>query len=180
MIIQKQTGKPVCAWQLGRGSNIERRMIAAGRIILHDDGQYELFSQESVNGHGQMAQAGDYFKIDCAGFPYPNERSWFEAHHEHVRGDEYLQKPEHLEAWVADEPMCPQMRFLLDSGKLIIDPERPDKYFSAILWGAPLSAARDAVIVFYKTDYDADGSICDVEFNFVERSEFEKTYCVVA
>ena len=179
MIIQKQTGKPIRAWQLGCVSDTEQQMIAAGKIIRHDDGRYELFSQESVNGHGQLAQSGDYFKVDGAGFPYPNERSWFEAHHEHVQGDEYLQNSEPLEAWDADEPMCPQINFLLDSGRLIIDPEHPEKYFSAFLWGAPLSAAIDAVVVFYKTDYSADGSICDVDYNFVERSEFEKTYAVI-
>ena len=46
-----------------------------------------------------------------------------------------------------------------------------DKYFSASLWGNPEVADRNAVLVFYNINYDNDGNVMDVEFNFVERTE---------
>ena len=67
----------VQAWELGAGSETEKRMIQARKIIPHPDGTYEVFSQECKNGKGQIANAGDYFKVDATGSPYPNERAFF-------------------------------------------------------------------------------------------------------
>lgn len=43
--------------------------------------------------HGEAATIGDYIKIDGTGYPYPNEKSYFEANHRLIKGDEYEQKP---------------------------------------------------------------------------------------
>lgn len=64
-------------------------------------------------------------------------------------------------------------------GKLLINEEDPDRYFSAQLWGTTLSAAKDAVIVFYSVTRDPDGKILEISFNFVARSEFDKTYDII-
>ena len=58
----------------------------------------------------------------------------------------------------------------------LIDPEDPERYFGAVLFGAPLTAARNAVLLFYRIGYAEDGSVEDADFNFVERGEFERTY----
>ncbi|MBQ1412657.1 MAG: hypothetical protein IIY93_05645, partial [Clostridia bacterium] len=52
-------------------------------------------------------------------------------------------------------------------------------YFNAVLWGAPLSAAKDAVICFYSITRDGNGVITDADFNFISRAEFEKTYDIL-
>ena len=39
-----------------------------------------------------------------------------------------------------------------------------------------LTAARDAVIVFYELEYDAGGEIVEADFNFVAKDEFDKVY----
>ena len=52
----------------------------------------------------------------------------------------------------------------------------PERYFNAFLWGAPLSAGKDAVLIFYSIKRDIDGNIYDADFNFITREEFEKTY----
>ena len=35
------------AWQLGKNTPMEQKMIKEGKIRLRNDGRYELFSQES-------------------------------------------------------------------------------------------------------------------------------------
>jgi hypothetical protein len=178
MNIMKITGKRVQAWQLGAGSDMERELRENGKIRLLPDGNYELFSTESVSGQGERAEAGDYFKVDSTGAPYPNARAWFESHHDRVGDHDYVQRPEVLRAWTVAEPVCAEIRFLLDQHRLTIDPDDPDRYFSAFLWGAQLSAARDAVVVFYQVQRTGD-TITDVEFNFVARTEFDKTYKIL-
>ena len=179
MQIIKRENNQVRAWQLGAGSEMEQAMLAQGLMIRHKDGSYELFSQEAVDGRGEQAQAGDYFKVDNSGRPYPNERTWFEAKHQHLAGDIYTQLPEQLTAWSVDEPTGEELRFLLDQGLLALHPETPDHYFSAILFGAPLSAARDAVLVFYSVERAPNGQLCRVDFNFVAREAFEQTYTII-
>ena len=78
MLVQK---KPVRlqAWQLGAGDAKEAEMIAAGKIKLREDGSYELFSMEALGEKGQIAGPGDYFKVDSAGFPYPNKKAFYRA-----------------------------------------------------------------------------------------------------
>lgn len=66
-------------------------LIEEGAIQRPPDGSYALFSQEAVNGQGQIAQAGDYFKVDTIDgrhFPYPNSREYFLSNHTHLGGDE--------------------------------------------------------------------------------------------
>ena len=64
-------------------------------------------------------------------------------------------------------------------GRLTVAPDDPERCFSALLWGAPLTAAADAVVVFYRIDTAENGTVTDVEFNFVERSEFERSYRIL-
>lgn len=172
----KKSGKTVMAYQLGTDSRMEQDLMAAGKIRRTPDGRYELFSQEAVNGTGELADQGDYFKVDSTGNPYPNDRAWFEANHIHVEGQKYVQLPKPLDAWEADEPMCPEIEFLLKTGRLKINQETPERYFEAFLWGSLLTAARTAVVIFYQVDRGSLGEIEDISFGFVERGEFELTY----
>lgn len=172
----KNNGKMVKAWQLGAGSEMEQKLISEGKIVVKDDGSYELFSQEANSGAGEVAQNGDYFKVDNAGYPYPNAKDWFESNHKHTDGDDYEQLPKAMDAWEATEPMTPEVQFLVDSGKMTLDEESEDAYFGAELWGSWLTAAKNAVLVFYGVTRDESGNITDADFNFVARSEFEQTY----
>ena len=70
------------------------------------------------------------------------------------------------------------IRFLKEHKGLVICPEDPDRYFTAPLWGTLESAGANAVIVFYRVERDVNGSILDVDFNFVAHVEFEKSYCI--
>lgn len=168
---------PIQAWRLGGGSETEARLIVEKKIVLRDDGTYELFSTEAQSKQGQIARAGDYFKVDLYnGLPYPNAREFFESRHTPIGPDTYLQNNPILPAWVADDPTCPEIEFLLSTGRLTIAEEDPEHYFQAFLWGAPLSAAKDAVVVFYQVIREPSGQIKDIEFNFIARNEFEITY----
>lgn len=171
----KNIGKEVKAYRLGAKSTMEQALIAEGKIRVHNNGSYELFSQES-NDKGEMAVAGDYFKVDNAGYPYPNRADWFEANHRHIDGNRYEQMPKALDAWEATEPLTEEVAFLLNEGKLKLHPEKPEEYFGATLWGAWLTAAADAILVFYGVTRNEDGTITDADFNFVARKEFESTY----
>ena len=169
----------VQAWQLGADTAMERKMVEEGKIKLREDGRYELFSQEATGSVGQIACKGDYFKVDPPGCPYPNDRETFESKHRHIEDDWYEQITEPVLIWTAEEPECEEVRFLKESGQLQIHADSPERYFSAKLWGTEESAAHDAVIVFYSIERDEAGTIKGIDFNFVERGYFEKTYEVL-
>lgn len=164
------------AYRLGDSSAEEESMISAGKIYRLQDGSYELFSRESAHGAGEHVEAGDYFKIDNAGYPYPNSCPFFEMNHMHLSGDEYIQKPKALDAWLAGDAICPEIQFLIKEKGLVLRLEHPEVYFNAPLWGSQLSAARDAVLIFYSITRDEQGDIVDADFNFVAREEFNQTY----
>lgn len=178
----KNKRKVVTAYPLGAGHPMEAALIAEGAIKLREDGQYELFSQEAVNGIGQLAKPGDFFKVDTVDgrhFPYPNGRAWFEENHVHLSGDEYEQKNKPLQIWQVGDEMGEEVRWLVESGRLTLKPEDPAHYFNAFLWGADLSAADDATLLFYGVDRDEAGRITDINFNFVAKPEFDSCYTIL-
>ena len=179
MLVQK-TAIRVQAWQLGKDTAKEAEMIQAGKIRRRPDGTYELFSQEATGETGQLAQPGDYFKVDSQGFPYPNDQAFFESRHEHLQDDWYLQKASPVAAWTADEPKTDAIRFLLERRQLEIHPDTPDRYFAAFLWGTWQTAARDAVIILQHTERNARGEITSVDFYFVAKQEFDRSYTILA
>jgi len=131
------------------------------------------------SGKGQLAHSGDYIKLSADGFPYPNAAEFFHANHRRIAGDEYEQIPKPLKAWTAQEPMCEEIRFLIEQKGLVIADSDEGRYYTAPLWGTMESAAKSDVIVFYRIERDACGRIIDAEFNFVVRDEFDRTYDIV-
>lgn len=178
----KSKKKIVKAYPLGAGHPMEAALIAEGAIRLRPDGTYELFSQEAANGCGQIARPGDYFKVDTIDgrhFPYPNSREFFLENHTHLEGDTYEQANKPLMVWQAADAPTPELRWLVETGRLTLKPQEPDRYFNAFLWGADLSAAADATLVFYSVDRDENGAITDISFNFVAKPEFDASYVMV-
>lgn len=174
--------KTVMAYQLGSHSPMEKDLICEGAIRLLPDGSYALFSQEAVNGKGEIALPGDYFKVDIVDgmrYPYPNSRKYFEANHRHLQGDTYEQSGSLFAIWQDGDDPCEEMDFLISGGRLVICKEDSVRYFNAILWDAPLSAARDATVVFYQVERGSQGRIRDVRFNFVARRDFERDYDIL-
>ena len=139
---RKLLGKTVQAWTLGENSSMETEMIARGLIRKTGEGQYALYSQEAVNGQGQQAFAGDYFKVDGAGYPYPNSREWFRANHRHISGDTWEQIPKALEIWEAGDGENEALCWLLETGKLTLREEEPERYFNAGILLMNLKAMR--------------------------------------
>ena len=175
----KGKGEPVMAYELGAGADIERQLIREGVIRPDGEGRYMLFSREAVNGVGEAAKAGDFFKVDEVGgrrYAYPNGREWFLAHHRHIRGDEYEQIARPVMVWLAGDPVEEEIRWLLERDRLRVTPGDDARYFHAVLWGAPLTAARDAAVVIYAVERDAGGHIARVDFALVDRSAFEDKY----
>lgn len=173
----KKSGKTVKAYRLGDKNPVTEKLAAEGKIVKIDENTFELFSQEAVNGHGQIAKKGDWYKIDSTGAPYPNSKEFFEVNYKHIQGDEYEQIPKPVDTWNLErDGMCPEIKFLIANKKLIIDESSIEKYFSAKLWGTLLSARRDTIIVFYNIEKDNYNNIVDIDFNFVENAEFYKTY----
>jgi hypothetical protein len=70
------------------------------------------------------------------------------------------------------------MEYLLALGRLTLNYEDKDRFFNAFLWGADLSAAQNATIVFYDIIRDAHDTIIDISFNFVAKNEFERDYTI--
>jgi len=178
----KTQKKIVKAYPLGAGHPMEQALLEEGAIRLRPDGSYELFSQEAVNGSGQIAYPGDYFKVDTVEgrhYPYPNGREWFLENHVHIRGDEYEQKPKPLMIWQHGDEMPDALVWLLENRKLTLKEQDEKHYFNAFLWGADLSAGKDATLIFYSVDRDEMGTITDVSFNFVAKPEFDKSYVIL-
>lgn len=171
----KLQGKQIEAYELGAGTPMEAQLIRKGTIVKRGTG-YLLFSREAVNGQGQKAKPGDFFKLDGGGYPYPNERGWFLANHRHLEGNRYEQIPQPLAVWQVQDGEHDLIRWLTEQGRLCIREQEPERYFNAHLWGADLSAAKDAVVVFYGVKFGPGGEIADVDFNFVAWEEFRRTY----
>lgn len=184
--VKKNEGKTVQAWKLGAASEMERKLMEEGKIVFHEElefdsegkqiPQYELFSSESNSGQGQRTVAGDFFKVDGKGNPYPQERQKFLTDHRHIEGDTWEQLPKPLLAWETGDEVTPEVQFLIDHKGLVLSPQNPEQYFGAMLWGAWLTAAQDAVLIFYGVSYAEDGSILDADFNFVMREHFTEQY----
>lgn len=164
------------ACRLGEESPLLERLLEEKKIVPAAPGEYQVFSIETDGVRGQIARDGDFVKVDAEGNVYPNEAAFFLEKHTRIGEDAYLQVPKELPAWDALEPMCDEIAFLIEKKGLVIDPDCPDRYFSAPLWGTVLYAAKDAVILFYSITRDENGMITDADFNFVERGIFEKTY----
>lgn len=176
---KKREDRLICAWQLGAGTEMEAKLLREGRIVLRKDGKYELFSHEAVNGSGEIAEPGDFFKVDSTGAPYPNRAQFFLSNHRHVQEHQYIQRSQPVEVWMEGDPMTDALAFLLESGRLTLHPEDPSHYFRAFLWGAQLSAAMDAVLVFYQVHRDERGRVFEAEFNFVAAPEFRRDYVLL-
>jgi hypothetical protein len=178
----KSQKKIVTAYPLGARHPMELELIREGAIRLRDDGSYELFSQESLSGSGQIAYAGDYFKVDTVNgrhYPYPNSREFFLENHIHLQGDEYEQKAKPLMIWQYGDEKSDALVWLLEQGRLTLREEDAAHYFNAFLWGADLSAARDATLIFYSVDRDDRGVITDISFNFVAKPQFDESYVIL-
>ncbi|MBR3299305.1 MAG: nucleotide-binding protein [Clostridia bacterium] len=179
MKVIKKQGKIVNAYRLGSESEVMNKLIEEGKLIPRKNGTYEVMSQESDNGSGQVAREGDYVKIDSTGSPYPNDAAFFNANHRHIEGDTYEQIPKPLLAWTVDEHITEEISFLIAHKGLVLNDKSPDKYFTAPLWGTIEASPRDSVLVFYSVSRNDAGEIIDADFNFVARAEFEKTYTVL-
>lgn len=178
----KNKGKIVKAYRLGEESPAINQLIAEGKIVSLENGKYEVFSQEALkggSGHGELASAGDYVKVDSTGAPYPNDALYFKENHRQISGDEYEQIPKILAAWNAREPMCREIEFLIREKELVLDTEHPEQYYRASLWGTTEVADINAVLIFYSISYREDGTVEDASFNLVEGKEFERTYELV-
>ena len=172
----KHTNTIVNACQLGQNTKLEQNLMNAGRLVRVSAEQYEVFSQEATGKHGEVAYVGDYIKLDTAGFPYPNKRNYFEKNHRKIGENEYEQIAQPLQAWCLGEPVDEAIEFLLQHKGLKFDLESEERCFSAPLWGTQLTAKQDAVLLIYRVNRNEDDTIADIEYNFVAREEFSKTY----
>lgn len=164
-------------YRLGDGEHpVIKELIRKGKIKVVGESEYELFSQEAVNGIGQKVTSEYYCRVDSTGSPYPNSPEFVANNLRHIEGDDYEQIPSPVDVWTIYDGMCPEIEYLVKNKGLVIDESSEDKYFSAPLWGTVLSAKKDAYIVFYQIQKNADNEIVDVDFNFVEKREFEMTY----
>lgn len=153
---EKQLRKKIRAYQLGIDNDKITELLAEGKIKKHDDGRYEVFSREAVNGKGEIAWDGDYVKIDSQGFPYPNSRKFFKENHRKIGVDRYEQIPFPVDVWTVQEPVCDEIEYLQKEKGLVLNETDINAYFHAPLWGSMLSAPRDTMLVFYRIDRKKD------------------------
>ena len=181
--LMKNSGKKVNAYELGANTPMEDMMLREGKIVL-EDGVYYLRSTEVVNAgtKGQEAHAGDFFKVDGEGNPYPNGRDWFLEHHKIIDAPNgvYEQIPQPNEAWFVGEPVTDAVQFAVDHELVKLDPENPEQFFGAHLWGEWLTAPSTAALMFYSISRNRVGIVTAVDFNFVIESEIQQNYHIVS
>ena len=179
MKVRKRPAGPVTALCLGEGSPLEWELIARGLLVPQPDGGIRVRTRESGEGPGELAQPGDFVKLDQGGFPYPVRREVFlQTHRETETG--FVAIPTTLDAWQLGQPRPEALDWLLARGRLILNESDPERCFSAQLWGTRLTAPGNAVLVFYRIDRDELGQITDVDFNFVVREEFDAAYEILS
>ena len=178
--VRKKVGKIDNAYQLNTNIPIIQTLINEKKIKILDNVYCEVMSQEAkkgMTGHGQKAVLGhDYIKIDGSGNPYPISEEWFMENHIYIKDYQYEQISKPILAWTVNEDMSEEISFLLREKKLVIEKNDERNYFNAELWGTKESAPKDSYIVFYEVNKKPDGTIKDIDFNFVVKEEFEKTY----
>lgn len=173
----KKRGKIVQVYHLGDGKHpVIKELISEGKIKAVCESEYELFSQEAVNGTGQRASSDYYCRVDSSGSPYPISPEFIANNFQHIEGDDYEQIPTPVDVWTINDEICPEIEYIIKNKGLIIDATCDDKCFSAPLWGTILSANKDAYIVIYEIRKNDEDEITAVDFSFVEKNEFEKTY----
>lgn len=168
----------VYAYCLGEDSDMEKLLLRKGKLRRQGD-SYQVFSQEAVNGQGQLAVRGDYIKVDMVEgelFPYPNRQDFFLKNHQQIQDNLYRQRIHSVPIWQADDPVCQEIEYLLRQGILVINQESAKHYFGAYIWNTYLSASRDATVVFYEITEDSRGEISGIDFNFVAKEEFQRMY----
>lgn len=173
----KKKSTLVRAYCLGDNTATEKNLLAAGLLRRNPDGTYAVFSQEAPT-RGQIAQPGDYIKIDSTGAPYPNERAWFLQNHTPLGENRFLQKSPLLEAWTIHETPSDAAVFLLENDLLQLRPADEAHFFGAQLWGAYQTAPRDAVVIFDRITRE-NGTVTAVDFHFIVAEEFALSYEVV-
>ena len=175
MIVRKKEAPPVTVFRLGEGSALERELAEKGMLIARPDSSFEVRTRESGEGLGETARAGDFVKLDVGGFPYPVSEEAFLREHRLTEAG-YLQIPRDLQAWTPEEARPAVLDWLLERGRLSLHPEDPAHYYEAERWGTRLTAPEDAVLVFHRILAGPDGEILDVDFNFVVREIFDRSY----
>lgn len=180
---QKKSGRLVQAFELGANTPMEHELVREGKIQILNDGEYRLFSLESTVSKGQRAKRGDFFKVDetTAGrFPYPLARKFFFANHKLVNGNntfEQITKP--LKVWLFGDKFSSEIKFLLKTGKLILDEKDTDHYYNAFIWDSHLTGSSADVLVIYSEKRTSDGELFSIDFGIVQRDIFDKTYVLL-
>ena len=164
------------AWRLGEGSSMERDLIVRGYLVPLEDGAWRVRSREIRDGDdGQLAHDGDWIRLDSKGFPYPNEKTWFEERHRPIEGDLYEQIPQPLLVWQYGDPLIDAMDFILEKGLLQITEDG----FVARIWDTTERAPLSHTVVFYEVGREEDGAIREVTFNLVAEDEFIGNYRIL-
>ena len=180
---QKKSGRLVQAFELGTDTLMERELVREGKIQVLSDGEYRLFSLESIGSKGQRAKRGDFFKVDettTGKFPYPLARKFFFANHKAVDGNntfEQITKP--LKIWLFGDAISAELSFLLKTGKLILDEKDVEHYYNAFVWDTHLTGSSADVLVIYNETRTSDGELFSIDFGIVQRDIFDKTYVLL-
>jgi hypothetical protein len=166
---------PAQAFCLGQNNKLQQALLERGLLQKTGPGHWEVLTREATV-QGEVACDGDFIKLDSIGMPYPVKRDFFLANHVLQEDGTWLQKSRPLRMWCRDEEPCRELQFLLDEELLEYRPAQAEQAFRAFLFGTWQTAPADAVIIFDAVRYDADGQLDRVDFHFVARDEFEKTY----
>lgn len=169
----EKTNLGVIAFELGIGEGLEEKFIRLGKIKKYED-FYEVYSKESKSD-GEIAYKGDFVKLDKSKNLYPNKRHRFLKYHIHTYGYNYMQYPREILSWTYEDRKDEVIDYLLNSGMLKVNLGSYDYFYEAKLWGTVLWGKKSDIVLIYEVIKDRN-RIVDVDFNLIDKDEFDQSY----
>lgn len=174
-MLVKKNWQRIEAWELGACSVQERNLIREQKILCYGT-MFEIYNSQN-RLFPKFAKNGDFFKMDEDENPIPMQREKFIKEHRHVSGDIWEEAPKPILAWVPSKEIPGEIKFLIDNKGLTIQPENQEQYFKLRMKDEIyIVAPADTFIVFNRVSRDENGTITDVDFDFLSGSEFKKEY----
>lgn len=173
-LVRKINTRIIKAFRICDEPELMEGYVSRGKAVKMEDGRYKIFSSEAPEG--QVCEAGDYIKEDAEGNIYPNHADFFLKHHRKNKNGGFDQIDEPLWAWMYGEPESEEIVFLKENKGLVLSEDNFKEYYTAPLWGTTEKADRNAVLIFYNIVRDDAYRITDIDYNFVSRDVFNKSY----
>ena len=86
-----------------------------------------------------------------------------------------MQYPREILSWTYEDRKDEVIDYLLNSGMLKVNLGSYDYFYEAKLWGTVLWGKKSDIVLIYEVIKDRN-RIVDVDFNLIDKDEFDQSY----